>query len=64
MAADSDRLSPILGMNTGQVSGASYTLDKLVPGNYTLVATVGGVSRQLYNVPVRACATTTYNLNF
>jgi hypothetical protein len=64
MATDSDRLSPILGMNTGQVSGSSYTLDKLVPGNYTLVATVGGVSKQLYNVPVRACSTTTYNLSF
>jgi hypothetical protein len=64
MAADSDRLSPILGMNTGQVSGSAYTLDKLVPGNYTLVATVGGVGKQLYNVPVRACATTTYNLSF
>jgi hypothetical protein len=65
MAADSDRLSPILGMNTGQVnSDGSYTVNNLVPGNYTLIATVGGVSKQVYNVPVRACATTSYNFAF
>lgn len=65
MATDSDRLSPILGMNTGQANlDGSYTVRNLVPGNYTLIATVGGVTRQVYNVPVRSCGTTTYNFAF
>ena len=65
MAADSDTLSPILGMNTGHAnSDGSYSVANLVPGNYTLIATVGGVTRQVYNVPVRACTTSTYNFAF
>jgi len=65
MAADSDQLSPILGMNTGQANlDGSYNVRNLVPGNYTLIATVGGVTKQVYNVPVRACGNTTYNFAF
>jgi hypothetical protein len=65
MATDSDRLSPILGMNTGQANlDGSYSVNNLVPGNYTMIATVGGVTRQVYNVPVRSCATSTYNFAF
>lgn len=66
MAPDNNAANPILGMNPARTAtNGAYYISNLSPNQqYTIVATLGGITKQVYQVYVKPCVFTRYDIHW